>query len=110
MADFNDFQKLDIRVGTITNVQDFPEARNPAYILTIDLGPEIGPKVSSAQLPTNYTRDQLLNKQVLCLVNIGTRKIGPITSQVLTLGLPDGSGHCILIQPERAIPNGGRLY
>jgi len=110
MIPFSEFQKIDIRVGTIKDVQNFPEARTPAYILTIDLGQEIGIKTSSAQLPANYSKKDLIDIQVLYLVNTPPRKIGSFISEVLTLGLPDGKEHCILIKPERAVPNGGRLY
>jgi len=110
MATYDDFQKLDIRVGRIVAVEDFPEARNPAYKLTIDFGPEIGTKRSSAQLPANYTKEQLQDKQVLCVVNFPPRQIGPFISEVLTLGVPDGQGNCQLIVPDHDVPLGGRLY
>lgn len=110
MATFEDFQKLDIRVGKITEIEDFPEARKPSYRLKIDLGQEIGTKKSCAQLVKNYTKEQLQGKLVLCVVNFPPRQIGPATSEVLTLGVPGEGKECVLIQPERDVPVGGRLY
>ena len=110
MATFDDFQKLDIRVGKIIEVEDFPEARNPSYKLKIDLGEKIGIKKSCAQLPQNYKIDDLMGKQVLCVVNFPPRQIGPAISEVLTLGVPDGKDGCILIIPDTVVPLGGRLY
>ena len=110
MATYDDFMKLDIRVGKIVDVQDFPEARKPAYRLTIDFGNEIGIKKSSAQLPQNYSKEDLINKQVLAVVNFPPRQIGPVKSEVLTLGLPDENGECILIGPDNPVPNGGKLF
>jgi tRNA-binding protein len=110
MATFEDFQKLDIRVGKIVEVEDFPEARKQSFKLKIDLGPEIGIKKSCAQLPQNYKKEQLLGKQVLCVVNFPPRQIGPAVSEVLTLGLPDENHECILIIPECEVPLGGKLY
>ena len=110
MATFEDFQKLDIRVGKIIEVEDFPEARKPSFKLKIDLGSEIGIKKSCAQLPQNYKKEQLLGKQVLCVVNFPPRQIGPAVSEVLTLGLPDENHECILIIPEREVPLGGKPY
>ena len=110
MATIDDFQKLDIRVGRIIEIEDFPEARKPSYKLQIDLGPEIGIKKSCAQLPKNYSKEDLKNKVVLCVVNFPPRQIGPAVSEVLTLGVPDGIGECFLITPDREVPLGGRLY
>lgn len=110
MPSIDDFQKLDIRVGKIVEVEDFPEAKKLSYKLRIDLGPEIGIKRSCAQLVKNYTKEQLLNKLVLCVVNFPPRQIGPATSEVLTLGVPDENQDCVLVVPERAVPLGGRLY
>jgi tRNA-binding protein len=110
MATYEDFMKLDIRVGKIVDVQDFPEARTPAYKLTIDFGDEIGTKKSSAQLPPNYIKEELLDKQVLAVVNFPPRQIGPMRSEVLTLGVPDGKGACLLVAPDKDVPLGGRLY
>ena len=110
MAIYDDFEKLDIRVGKIVDVQDFPEARKPAYKLLIDFGDAIGVKKSSAQLPQNYSEDELLGKQVLAVVNFPPRQIGPIKSEVLTLGVPDGEGNCVLITTDREVSLGGRLF
>ncbi|GAN60395.1 tRNA-binding protein [Acetobacter cibinongensis] len=107
---FDDFLKTDIRVGSIVDVQPFPEARKPAWKLTIDLGPEIGLKRSSAQITTLYTQGDLLGRQVACVVNLGPRQIGPFISEVLTLGFPDAQGNVVLVMPERPVPNGGRLF
>lgn len=110
MASYDDFQKLDIRVGKIVEINDFPEARSPSYKLVIDFGPEIGLKKSCAQLPKNYSKQQLKNKLVLGVVNFPSRQIGPAISEVLTLGVPDENGDCILIAPDTKVPLGGRLY
>ena len=110
MATFDDFQKLDIRVGRIIEVENFPEAKKPSYKLKIDLGKEIGIKKSCAQLVKTYKKEELKNKLVLCVVNFPPRQIGPATSEVLTLGVPDINGDCILIEPERDVPLGGKLY
>lgn len=110
MATYEDFQKLDIRVGKIVEVDDFPEARKPAFKLKIDFGAEIGIKTSSAQLPQNYTKEELRGKLVLGVVNFPPRQIGPIVSEILTLGVPDSSGECVLITPDKEAPIGGRLY
>ncbi|HLC61222.1 MAG TPA: tRNA-binding protein [Candidatus Nanoarchaeia archaeon] len=110
MATFEDFQKLDIRVGKIIEIGGFPEARKPAYKLKIYLGNEIGIKKSCARLVKNYTKEHLKDKLVLCVVNFPPRQIGPATSEVLTLGVPAIDGECILIEPERDVPIGGRVY
>lgn len=110
MATIEDFQKLDIRVGKITEVNDFPEARKPAYKLKIDFGQEIGIKKSCAQLVKNYSKEQLKDKNVLCVVNFPTRKIGPETSEVLTLGVSDDKNECILIVPDNDVYLGSKLY
>ena len=111
MATYDDFVKLDIRVGIITAVDDFPEARKPAYKLTIDFGPELGKKRSSAQLVKYYTKDDLIGKKVLGVVNFPPRQIGPFLSEVLTLGVPDTDHECVLITPDKndAII-GGKLF
>ncbi len=111
MATYDDFVKLDIRVGRIVAVEDFPEARKPAYKLKIDFGDEIGTRVSSAQLVKYYTKDQLLNKLVMGVVNFPPRQIGPFLSEVLTLGVPDPDHECILIVPDKNIAVvGGKLF
>lgn len=110
MIHFEDFEKVDIRVGRIIEVQDFPEARKPAYKLKIDLGPQIGIKQSSAQLTQHYKKDELLNKLVLCVVNFAPRQIGPFVSEVLTLAVPDEQNNAILIGPGKDAPLGGKLY
>jgi len=109
MATYEDFQKLDIRVGKVISVEDFPEARKPAYKLTIDLG-DAGVKRSSVQIIKNYSKDQIVGVQVLCVVNFPPRQIGPFLSEVLTLGVPDSDNECVLIKPERSVPLGGRLF
>ena len=110
-ASIDDFLKLDIRVGKVIAVEDFPEARKPAYKLTIDFGPEIGTKRSSAQLVAHYTKEVLLDTLVLGVVNFPPRQIGPFISECLTLGVPDGEGNCYLIQPASDKAEvGGRLY
>ncbi len=110
MATYDDFQKLDIRVGKIVEVENFPEAKKPAYKLKIDLGNEIGVKKSTAQLVKNYRKEDLNGKLVLCVVNFPPRQIGPAVSEVLTLGVPDEEGECVLIEPDKDVPLGGRLY
>lgn len=110
MAILEDFIKLDFRVGKIIEVNDFPEARKPSYKLKIDLGKEIGIKKSCAQLVQNYTKDDLMEKLVLCVVNFPPRQIGPEVSEVLTLGVPDLNHNCILITPDKDVPIGGKLY
>ena len=110
MATIDDFQKLDIRVGKILEVHDFPEARKPAYKLVIDFGNEIGIKQSSAQITENYTKEKLLNMLVLGVVNFPPRKIGPFVSEVLTLGVPDSNNAVVLVFPERTAPIGGKLF
>ncbi len=107
---FDDFLKVDIRVGRITRAEPFPEARKPAIKLWIDFGPEIGEKKSSAQVTRHYTPESLVGRQVLAVVNFPTRQIGPVRSEVLTLGLPDANGEVVLIAPDQVVPLGGRLY
>lgn len=110
MISYDDFLKVDIRVGTIIAVDDFPEARKPAYKLTIDFGPEVGIKKSSAQVTTHYQKNDLLGKQVIAVINFPSKQIGPFKSEVLTLGLPDQSKEVVLLQPTTQVPNGGRLF
>ncbi|MBL6603145.1 MAG: tRNA-binding protein [Proteobacteria bacterium] len=109
-ASFDDFLKIDIRTGTILKVDDFPEARKPAWKLTIDFGDEIGVKKSSAQITAHYTKEDLMGKQVLAVVNFPPRQIGPFMSEVLTLGLPDMDGEVVLLSPDQPVPNGGRMH
>ncbi len=108
MATIEDFLKLDIRVGVIVQAQEFPEARKPAFKLTIDFGPELGTKRSSAQITQHYKTSDLKGKKVLAVVNFPPRQIGPFVSEVLTLGVPDKDGYIVLIQPdkEEAVING----
>jgi len=111
MATIDDFNRLDIRVGKITNVEDFPEARKPSYKLTIDFGSEVGIKHSSAQLVKHYQKEELLGKKVLGVVNFSPRQIGPFISESLTLGVPDENHECVLITPDKDLAViGGQLY
>jgi tRNA-binding protein len=107
---YGDFARLDIRVGTITDAESFPEARKPAYKLVIDFGPEIGTKRSSAQLTVHYRPDQLIGRQICAVVNFPSRQIGPFRSEALTLGMPDAEGAVVLIRPDFKVPNGGKLF
>jgi tRNA-binding protein len=107
---YQDFEKVDIRVGKIFQVEDFPQARKPAYKLTIDFGPDIGIKRSSAQLTRHYTKEELVGKLVIAVVNFPPKRIGPFLSEVLTLGLPDGHGNVVLLSPTRNVPLGGRMF
>jgi len=107
---FDDFLKVDIRVGRITRAEPFPEARKPAYKLWIDFGPEIGEKKSSAQITKHYQPEELVGRQVLAVVNFPPRQIGPVRSEVLTLGVPDAAGEVVLIGTGHDVPLGGRLF
>jgi tRNA-binding protein len=107
---FDDFMKVDIRVGTIVAAEAFPQARKPSYKLSIDFGPEIGVKKSSAQITAHYTLEELVGRQVAAVVNFPPRRIGPFMSEVLTLGFPDDAGEVVLVQPGHGVPNGGRLF
>ena len=106
---YAEFEQVDIRVGRIVQVDEFPEARKPAYKLRIDFGLELGVKRSSAQI-TTYTREELLGRQVIAVVNFPPRQIGPFMSEVLTLGLPDAGGQVVLLMPTRDVPLGGKLF
>ncbi|WP_417626882.1 tRNA-binding protein [Pararhodobacter aggregans] len=109
MISFDDFMAVDIRVGTVTAVEDFPQARKPAWKLTVDFGGEIGVKRSSAQITAHYRPEDLLGRQVLGVVNFPPRQIGPFLSEVLVLGLHDAENKVVLVGPERGVPNGARL-
>ncbi|RLC23048.1 MAG: tRNA-binding protein [Deltaproteobacteria bacterium] len=110
MATIEDFNVLDIRVGEIVEVKEFPEARNPSYKLKVDFGKEIGIKKSSAQIVENYSIEELLNKHVLGVVNFPPRQIGPFISEVLILGVPDDNSNTILITPDSQVSAGGKLH
>ncbi len=106
---YADFERVDIRVGTVVEARPFPEARKPAYILMIDFGPEIGIKKSSAQITVHYTAEQLVGRQVLGVVNFPPRQIGPVRSEVLTLGFEDEAGAIVLAGVDHQVPNGKKL-
>ncbi len=110
MINHQDFGKVDIKVGRIVEVQDFPKARNPSYKLKINFGSVLGVKKSCAQLPANYTKEELQDKLVLAVVNFPPRQIGPAISEVLTLGVPDNQGNCVLITPDEDVPLGSKLF
>ena len=107
---FEDFLKVDVRVGRIVEAAPFPEARKPALKLVVDFGPEIGRKKSSAQITKHYRPEELLGRLVLAVVNFPPRQIGPLMSEVLTLGVPDEVGEVVLIHPDKDVPLGGRLF
>lgn len=110
LASYDEFLKIDIRCGTIRDVSPFPEARKPACKLMIDFGAPIGIKKSSAQITQHYQPEDLIGRQVLAVVNFPPRQIGPFMSEVLTLGVPDADGGVVLVEPERGVPDGGRLF
>jgi tRNA-binding protein len=110
VATIDDFDLLDIRVGTVLEALPFPQARKPAYRLRIDFGPEIGVRSSSAQITVRHPAADLVGQQVLAVVNFPPRRIGPFVSEVLTLGVPDADGAVVLLQPAHPVPNGGRMF
>ena len=107
---YAEFDRVDIRVGRVIEVLEFPEARKPAFKLRIDFGPQIGVRKSSAQATKHYTKANLLNRLVVAVVNFPPKQIGPYLSEVLTLGVPDGDGGVVLLLPERDVPIGGRMF
>lgn len=107
---FDDFLKVDIRVGQITRAEPFPEARKPAIKLWVDFGAELGEKKSSAQITKHYTVEDLPGRKVLAVINFPPRQIGPVMSEVLVLGVPDEEGEVVLLTPDKDVPVGGRLY
>ena len=107
---YDDFRRIDVRVGTVTAVEPYPEARKPAYKMTIDFGPEIGTRRSSAQVTVRYRAEEILGKQVAAVVNFPPKQIGRFRSEVLVLGFPDAEGEVVMIAPSLPVPNGGRLY
>jgi tRNA-binding protein len=110
LISFDDFEKVDIRIGTIIEVEPFPQARKPAFKLKIDFGEKIGVKKSSAQITKHYSPETLLGRQVAAVVNFPPRQVGPFMSEVLTLGFPDEEGGVVLIGPSLKVPNGGKLF
>jgi len=107
---FDDFLKVDIRVGTVVRAEPYPEARNPSYKLYVDFGPEIGERKTSAQVTVHYTTEELIGKQVAAVINFPNKQIGKFMSEILVLGFPDDQGAVVLIEPNRQVANGGRLF
>lgn len=107
---YAEFQRVDVRVGRIIDVQDFPEARKPAFKLRIDFGASIGVRKSSAQLTKYYSKGDLMNRLIVAVLNFPPKQIGPFNSEVLTLGVPDAEGEVVLLTPEREVPIGGRMF
>jgi tRNA-binding protein len=110
LISYADFERIDVRVGRVVAVDDFPAARKPAYKLRIDFGRDIGVKTSSAQTTKHYTKEQVMNRLVVAVVNFPPKQIGPYLSEVLTLGVPDAEGGVVLLTPERDVPLGGRMF
>lgn len=110
MISYDDFLKVDIRVGIITRAEPYPEAHKPAIKLWLDFGPEIGAKKSSAQITRNYTPDSLVGRRIVAVVNFPPRQIGKVLSEVLVLGVPDAVGEVVLLVPDLAVPLGGRMF
>ena len=110
MITYADFEAVDIRVGTITRAEPYPEARKPAIKLWVDFGGDIGEKRSTAQITKHYAPESLIGKQVLAVVNFPPRQIGKVMSEVLVLGMPDSAGEVVLVRPDLAVPNGGKLF
>ena len=109
-ASIKDFLKLDIRVGTVTRAEPFPEARKPAIKLWVDMGEELGVKKSSAQITVHYKSEELIGRQVMAVVNFPPRQIGPVKSEILVLGVSDAAGDIILLAPDQSAPNGSRMH
>jgi tRNA-binding protein len=107
---YEDFQRVDIRVGTVRSAEPFEKARTPAYILTVDFGAEIGVRKTSAQITAHYTPEEIVGRQVAAVVNFPPKQIANIMSEVLVLGFPGGDGEVVMIGPDRRVPDGGRLY
>ncbi len=110
MINYHDFEKVDIRVGEIIKAEDFPEAKKPAYKLTIDFGADIGLKTSSVQITRHYTKAELVGMLIIGVVNFPPKRIGPFVSEVLTLGLPDENGEVVLLSPTKRVPKGGKMF
>ena len=107
---YEDFQRVDIRVGTVRSAEPFEKARTPAYILTVDFGAEIGVRKTSAQITAHYTPEEIVGRQVAAVVNFPPKQIANIMSEVLVLGFPGGEGEVVMIGPDRQVPDGGKLY
>lgn len=108
--EWDDFERVEIRVGTIVDTEEFPRARKPLYRLTINFGPDIGTRRSAAGLPARYSLDELPGRQVIAVLNLGPRNIAGFESECLTLGVPDADGEPILVEPTRKVPDGGRVF
>ena len=107
---WSQFEAVEMRAGTIVAVEEFPQARKPAYIITVDFGEGLGIRRTSAQVKTIYTRDELVGRQVMGVVNFPPKQIGPVRSEVLVTGFPDSAGNVVLVHPDRPVPNGGKLF